>query len=263
MSEQDSEQDRAADPFRFEDGGLLARYEAAAGRARTGQAKKDSAVPDLLCPAVVEVLPVDGAAISLYLGADIAVPVGASDSDAARAESLQFSLREGPCFSAYASRRPTAIPDTAPPRSPARSSWPNYTAELGRHTPYRAVFAYPLVLDGSAMGSLSVYRRAPGRSGVLADLTAITALTTTYLVEAGTFGGLDGDPGHRWIDAPATEARKRVWVAQGEIMLVNKLNAAEALDVLRAQAYSAGRLVDAVADDIVAGRLPVPVLADQ
>jgi hypothetical protein len=46
-------------------------------------------------------------------------------------------------------------------------------------------------------------------------------------------------------------------------MLVNKLNAAEALDVLRAQAYSAGRLVDAVADDIVAGRLPVPVLADQ
>jgi hypothetical protein len=43
-------------------------------------------------------------------------------------------------------------------------------------------------------------------------------------------------------------------------MKANRLNPAQALDLLRAQAYTAGRLLDAVADDIATGRVPIPVL---
>jgi hypothetical protein len=41
---------------------------------------------------------------------------------------------------------------------------------------------------------------------------------------------------------------------------VNRITPGEAIDLLRAQAFSADRLLDDLAADIVAGRLPVPVL---
>jgi hypothetical protein len=238
----------------------MALFETIAQGAQGASPEDRRLLPDRLCRAVLEVLPVDGAALSVYLGADVTVPIGASDPDAARGEALQFTLREGPCLASYTSRRPVAIPDIDQPRSRARSLWPLYTCELSRHTPYRAVFAYPLLLRGAAVGSLGVYGRGPGSMAAEGDLSAIAALITGSLLQAETLAGLGGEQEHPWIDAPATRARRQVWLAQGLTMKANRVTAAEALDLLRAQAYTAGRLLDDVAGDIVAGRLPIPVL---
>jgi hypothetical protein len=47
---------------------------------------------------------------------------------------------------------------------------------------------------------------------------------------------------------------------QGMIVPANRLTPGQAVDLLRAQACTAGRLLDDIADDIATGRLPVPVL---
>jgi hypothetical protein len=217
-------------------------------------------LPDRLARAVEHVLPVDGTAISVYLGADIVVPVGASTPDAARAEALQFTLHEGPCLASYTSHGPVIIPDINPPQSRDRSRWPTYSAELIRHTPYRAAFAFPLLIGRSAVGSLSLYRRSPGTLHQLRDITAIAELVTDRLLDAEVLAGLDGETEHPWITAPATERRHQVWTAQGMTMIANKITATEALDLLRAHAYTAERLLDDVAGDITDGHLPVPTL---
>jgi GAF domain-containing protein len=218
-------------------------------------------LPERLCRAVVDVLAVDGAAISVYLGGDIAVPVGASDTDATVGEALQFTVREGPCFESYTSRRPVLIGDLHDPASPAWSRWPTYAAQLTQHTAYHGVYAYPLLADGTAFGSLGLYRRAGGIPGSLNDVTVIAARVAAQLLAAELFTGPDGEPVHAWMDGGASSRRRHVWLAQGLILQANRITPGQAIDLLRAQAFTADRLLDDIAADIVTGRLPVPVLA--
>ncbi len=217
-------------------------------------------LPDRLCRAVAEVLDVDGAAISVYLGGDIAVPVGANDAEATMGEALQFTVREGPCFESYTSRRPILIGDLHDPGSSAWSRWPTYAAQLTQHTAYQGVFAYPLLAGGSAFGSLSLYRRTKGTPGYLNDAAVIAERIAVRLLAAETFTGPDEEPAHRWMDGPATNRRRRVWQAQGMVLQGNRITPGQAIELLRAQAFTADRLLDDIAADIVAGRLAVPVL---
>jgi hypothetical protein len=226
----------------------------------------DPGLADRVCRAVVEVLDVDGAAISVYLGGDVAIPVGASDLEATRGEALQFTVREGPCFESYTTREPVLVPDLRDGRSPAWSRWPTYAAQMIEHTPYQGVFAFPLLASTITVGSLGLYRypgapeeRAPlhGDGG---DAASVAARIAVRLLEAERAPGPDGDPQHRWLDGPTGHRRRQVWLAQGFTLQANDLTPGQALDLLRAQAYAADRLLDEVADDIVTGRLPVPDL---
>jgi hypothetical protein len=245
---------------RHSEADLLARFEGSTG----GAAVDGRLLPDQLCRAVVSVLSVDGAAISVYLGDDIAVPIGASDLDATTGEALQFTLREGPCFEAYSSRKPVLLPDLANADSRAWSQWPTYTQQLTRRTSYQGVFAYPLLANGLAMGSLSLYGASRGNAGAVGAVTDIAARVADRLLEAELLASPDGQPEHPWMEGPASRRRRQVWVAQGLTVRTNQLTPGQAIDLLRAQAYAADRLLDDFAADIVAGRLPVPVLeADQ
>jgi hypothetical protein len=239
-------------------GGAVAQFEAAADSSATGEDRH--LLPDRLCRAVAEVLGVDGVAISVYLGADIAVPVGANTVDATLGEALQFTVREGPCFEAYASRRPVLVPDIDQAESPGWSRWPTYAAQLTRHSHYHGVFAYPLLSGGIAMGSLSLYRRGGGQPDNLHDAGLLAARVAEQLLEAELFTGPDGEPAHQWMDGPASRRRRLVWLAQGLTIQANQITPGQALDLLRAQAFTDDRLLDDLAADIVAGRLPVPIL---
>jgi hypothetical protein len=239
---------------------LLSRFEAAVG----GAAGIDpELLPDRLCQAVTDVLGVEGAAISVYLGADIAVPVGANHLTASLGEALQFTLREGPCFEAYRSRLPILMPDVQDPESPAWSRWPTYAAQFTQHTDYRGVFAYPLLANGVAMGSLSLYRRASGQPDHLDDVAVIANQVADRLLAAEVFTSPDSDSGHRWLEGPTSRRRRLVWLAQGLTLQTNRITPRQAMELLRAQAFSADRLLDDVAADIVSGELPIPVLESQ
>lgn len=272
------------------DGGVLARFEAFL--AATADDIDDQLLPDRLCQALVKILTVDGAGISVYLGADAAVPVGASDAQAAMGEALQFTAGEGPCMQAYTTGRPVLIPDIHAATSPARTRWPTYTGALTHHTAYRAAYAYPLTAHTSTLGSLSVYQRTnphtsgagqtgrsarsgdvgpndvgPGDVGpgdVGADVAVMGAIAdriTGRLLQSDTFPSpQDGVVGPGWLDSPTGLRRQHVWTAQGQTAQAANITPGQAIALLRAQAFTTGRLLDDLAEDIATGHLPPPTL---
>jgi hypothetical protein len=226
-----------------------------------GPAGSDRLLPDRLAQAAAQVLDVDGAAISVYLGADVAAPVGSSDETTAIAESLQFTLAEGPCLYSYAKRVPVLLPDVSSSDSRAVSLWPTYVTQLTQRTNYQAVFAFPLLFDSRPLGSLSVYRRRPGTLTAVREVSAVASWVSTRLLNARMFVVQD-EPFPEWLEGPGARRRETVWIAQGLTMQANRLTPAEALQLLRAQAFTADRLVDDLAADIVEGVLPVPDLRE-
>jgi hypothetical protein len=259
MSETDDFDQPQSGPDRPGPDATVARFVASVAASRPTDMADQRQLPDRLCRAAATLLPVDGAAISVYLGADVAVPVGASDPTAAQAEALQFTLGEGPCLQAYTSRGPVLVPDLNHPDPAVSSRWPTYATQLTRLTSYQAAFAFPLLSNGVALGSLSLYRHTAGETGADAVIEAIAARCAGQLMDAELVPDPDGAPEHAWMDGLNAQRRKQVWVAQGRTMYVNRLTPAQALDLLRAQAFAAGRLVDDLAEDIAAGRLAVPV----
>jgi len=238
--------------------GVLARFEMKAAATETDTDQQ--LLPDRLCRAVVDVLGVEGAAISVYVSADIAIPVGANGTHGAMGEALQFTVREGPCFEAYSSRLPIVLTDIHDPDSPAWSRWPTYTAQLTQRTDYHGVFAYPLLSRGTAIGSLSFYRHPGGQPDYLSDVKVIAARVAARLLEAEMYTGPNGEPVYRWMDGPTSRRRRLVWLAQGLTIHANHITPRQAIDLLRAQAFTADRLLDDIAADVLSGRLPVPVL---
>ncbi|HYO19422.1 MAG TPA: GAF domain-containing protein [Dermatophilaceae bacterium] len=125
-----------------------------------------------LCSALSRALPAMGVGVSLlaadnYGGGTLA----ASDSASRVIEELQFTLGEGPCIDAYASRSPILEPDLA---GRGTRRWPGYGLAAQEHG-VGAVFAFPLQVGAARAGALDVYRDAPG------------ALTPDGLAEAFTF----------------------------------------------------------------------------
>ncbi len=236
--------------------GIIERFEKAA--ANRGAVDRDL-MPDQLCRAVVEVLDVDAAAISVYLGGEVTVPVGANDLVASMGESLQFTVREGPCFESYRTRCPVLIADVRDQQSPVWRRWPSYAAALTQNTAFHGVFAYPLVNNGVALGSLGLYRLTSGHPQ---DLGAAAAVATRIadLLSADVFTGADRKPEAHWLDSPTGRRRRLVWQAQGLTAQANRLTPGQAIDLLRAQAYTEDRCLDDLAEDIISGRLPVPDL---
>ena len=238
----------------------VTRFEAAMARADASGDVDEELLPDRLCRAVADSFDVDGTAISVYLGADIAVTVGSNHLAACVSEALQFTVREGPCFEAYGSRRPVLLPDIDSPDSPAWARWPTYLAQFTEHTNYHGVFAYPLLAGGVAIGSLSLFRRAGGRPDHLRDAELVAGRVADRLLTAEVFMGSDSEPIHRWMEGPSSRRRRLVWLAQGLTIQANRITPGQAMELLRAQAYSADRLLDDLAADIVSGEIPVPAL---
>lgn len=87
----------------------------------------------------VELLPVDGASVSLIFGPDRRETLFASNEVVAGIEALQFGLGEGPCFEAARLRSPVLISDL---RATTVTAWPIFAAEAADR-PIGAIFAFP------------------------------------------------------------------------------------------------------------------------
>lgn len=232
--------------------GLTARFLVAVGE-ETGA---EPLTPDVLARAVVRVLPVDAAGLSV-LSPALRVPLGASSVDAERAEVLQTSLGEGPCLDAAHLQAPVALE-----LDELAARWPVYTAELTRQTPFRAVAAVPLRIPAQdAYAALDLFVTAPRFRTplVLSELDqqvgAPTAALLTTCVAQGLVLGAAGSASS-WSSTPAGR-RHHVWVAIGMVMAAQPKPARDALSLLRARARALDLSLDDLADELTSRRLPL------
>ncbi len=216
-----------------------------------------------LCRAAVRSLPASGVGLSV-MGEPGTQGVLAASSTATRLiEELQFTLGEGPCRDAYATRRPVLVPDlsgavqlTAPHQRAAGDAgqrWPGYAPAV-QDLGVRAVFAFPLQVGAGRLGVLDVYREAP-------EALSPPALTRALgFAEVAVMTLLDGQAGAAAGRVPegfgdALGDRLVVHQAQGMVMVQLGVPIEEAMVRLRARAYATDRRIADLATDVVARRI--------
>jgi signal transduction protein with GAF and PtsI domain len=202
-----------------------------------------------VCGAAVLALPASGAGVSVMTGEGRLGFAAASDVSSEQLEDLQFTLGEGPCIDAYATRRPVLVPDLT---DAVIRRWPMYVPAVHERG-VRAVFAFPLQVGAGRLGVLDVFR---DRSGQLTEEELAQALT---FAEIAVMMVLDGQERAPSGGAPAgldnAQGFLEISQAQGMIMVQLGVTITEALVRLRAYAYAEGRTVADVARDVVARRI--------
>ncbi|MEV6000230.1 GAF and ANTAR domain-containing protein [Streptomyces griseomycini] len=208
-------------------------------------------VPGRLCAVAVELLPVDGASVSLRSDG-MPVQLGASSTHAAYLAQLQATLGDGPCRRALQTRAPVLVRDLA--AGPCAHRWPVF-AQQALDAGVRAVYALPLGSDSVCVGTLDLYRGTPG--GLTDDQLRVARLVAGVMTVAlmalphGEEHELqDGEP---WLSGLAADQDK-VYQAVGMIMAQLGVGADEALARLRGDAFAHGRTALDVARDVVAHR---------
>jgi hypothetical protein len=201
-------------------------------------------LPLALVRACVQVLPVDGAGVSMT--ESLRVPLAASDAVVARAERLQTTLGEGPCLSA-ASEEAALMAD----REQLQRRWPFFFSELTGTTPYLSVASIPLRLSGGqAFGAMDLYSTDPAgdRFGPLEAIeAAVAGPAAVLLMDAPQRLSPSGVTMPVWLDNDPVNQRMDVWVAVGLMMAGVGLGNDDALAALRGYAYSHALSLDEVA----------------
>lgn len=214
-------------------------------------------LPERLARACRDVLPVDGAGISLFFAADRRLPLGASDDESAEVERLQFTVGEGPCLSSHAEGRAVLADEAA-----IRSRWPAFHDDMVARTAVRGVVSLPLGDQFRDMGVLDLYLVPPRDVEGLdmgAALTVADEVTAALrATNAPTSAVADGPA---WLDAPAAERRSLVWQAIGFVNMGLGLTSPDALALLRAHAYSEAMAVDDLAALVLDRAVPLERLA--
>src|ERR1700712_5697195 len=120
---------------------------------------------DQLCRACVELLDVDGAALSLWLEGDARGTIGASGDLSRRLDELQFTFGEGPCVDAVRQGQTVLVEDLDDLDDGAGTRWPAFTG-AALETGVAAVFALPVQIAATSFGALDLFRR---RTGALSE----------------------------------------------------------------------------------------------
>jgi hypothetical protein len=231
---------------------IAGRFEAALDGADVPGLRGPELLPVRLAQACARTLRVDGAGLSLLDAAQQRVPLGASSEEAAAAERLQFTVGDGPCMTAQATRQPVfAVEDDL------RRRWPVFTDLLIGSTPYRAVVALPLQPALAGAGAIDLYFRHSDDVPELDvfEALAVGELVSSALSEAAVWSTWSPAEGPDWLQGPAPRRRAAVWEAMGKVGVELEMDAPAALDLMRAAAYGSARTIEDVAADLLSGAL--------
>ena len=203
-----------------------------------------------LCEVAAEIASMSGAGIMLMAGEVNQGSLCSSNKVSASIEDFQYTLGEGPCVDAYTRNEPVLEPDLA---DPVTARWIAFSP-LALQAGARAVFGFPIKTGHVRLGALNLYRDAPGelRADQLADslvMAAGAARAVVALQAPATPGALPSQ-----LEGVAS-LRAAVHQATGMVSAQLGVSVAEALVRIRAFAFSAGRTVDEVAQEIVARQL--------
>jgi hypothetical protein len=177
--------------------------------------------------------------------------ITATDGPATTMEDLQQALGEGPCLDASRDGRPVLQSDLA---ATGTSRWPGFTAGA-LQAGIAAVFAFPLQVGAIQLAVLDLYRNTTGPLDrlQLAEALAFAEAATTILLQL-QHTSPPGQPLHPEL-SEAVDGRREVYQAAGMITVQAAVSLAEALLLLQAHAFSAGRPMLEVAQDVVARQL--------
>jgi hypothetical protein len=206
-----------------------------------------------LCAPFLSVVPVTGASVSLLAGGAVQATMCASDLTAARLDEIQFDIGEGPCWDALSTRRPVLMPDLGN----TDSDWPLFFDALVGDplgASVRSVFAFPLFVGSLDIGAVDLYSTSTGplQHSQVTDATELAGLAAWQVLRrilADHESGVDVEV------EPTTGNRREVHQATGMVLAQLGVSAEDALLLLRAHAFSTGRSVAEVANDVVERRL--------
>lgn len=216
-------------------------------------------LPEQLCAACSTTLGLVGAGIALMTDAGHQGVLGASGEVATSLEDLQYELGEGPSLDASRRNGPPLHADLV---AGVMSLWPGF-GPAAWAAGVRAVFALPLQVGAVRLGSLCLYRSAPGpldeddRATALAYADA--ALAVLLFLQA------QGSPGsvlHPTLREPL-DYRAEVHQATGFLSVQASVGLTEALLLLRAHAFASDRPLLEVARDVLAGRTRIPFVGTE
>jgi hypothetical protein len=215
---------------------------------------RGASAADRLCRACVDLLEVDGAALSLFVDGAINGTLGASGAQARLFDELQFTFGEGPCLDSVARRAPVLAMDLA---DPSEVRWPVFRPAILAQR-IRGVFTLPVLIGGQCGGALDLFRFEPG---VLSGPELAGAFVAANLAELpvldllGDYQAATDDPDSGAWTELAGLSRIEVGQATGMLIAQLEVGPADALLRLRAHAYATGRTAVDVARDIITHRL--------
>jgi GAF domain-containing protein len=186
-----------------------------------------------------------GAGIMFITESGYLAYVAASDEAGRQLEEAQSSAGQGPCYESYVYAREVLSSDVH-----TDGRWPELRARLSRQV--RAVAGTPILLGGSPVGTLNVYRDEPvewDKSDINA-LTAYSGLVAEVLAAAlaAQERGIVADQLQYALDYRVVIER-----AVGYLMGAHHLDAVTAFDLLRKRARDSRRRVAEVATDVLGG----------
>ncbi|MFC6881394.1 MULTISPECIES: GAF and ANTAR domain-containing protein [Actinomadura] len=197
---------------------------------------------------VHELLGYDGAGIMLIDEHERLLYVAASNEAGRSLEQAQANAEQGPCHDTYVQGRMVSTKDV---RADAR--WPQLAAVLDERV--RAVAGAPILLGGSPVGTLNVFRSEPGEWDD-ADVAALRA----YADLAGELVTAALSSQEHSVTAAqlqyALDYRVVIERAIGYLMATHRIDAVSAFNRLRRQARDSRRRVADLAAEILDGTAP-------
>jgi hypothetical protein len=209
-----------------------------------------------LCSTFLELLPVDGASVSVFDSLGRQSTVCTSGPVIAKIEELQFDLGEGPQWDALRTGTLVLVPHL----ERARERWPVFAGaalEVGA----AALFAFPMRMGAVTVGVVGLYCALPGDL-IEADLSAAVRqshrITRRAVAQALRSADHDADD-----EQPASPAlRREVHQATGMVLVQLDTDATEAFARIRGYAFASGLTVQQVARQVVTRELDFRDLGD-
>lgn len=198
-----------------------------------------------LCAPFLTVLPVTGASVSVLATPAALSTMCATDDFAASLDELQFDLGEGPGWDALRSRQPVLDSQFA---VDGHVRWPLFGAAASGSI-LRGIYAFPLAVGSLELGAIGLYSTAPT---VLSDSEIAGASALAETVSWQVLRRIVSD------DEPVEESsysRREIHQATGMVLAQLDVSAEDAILLLRAHAFSSGRSVKEIANDVVERRL--------
>jgi GAF domain-containing protein len=195
--------------------------------------------------AVRSVFGYGGAGIMCITASGYLSYVAASDEAARQLEEAQASAGKGPCYESYVYAREVVSSDLH-----TDSRWPELRTRLSAQV--RAVAGIPILLGGSPVGTLNVYRD----ESVEWDKSDINALAAYSGLIADVLGTALAAQEHSIVAEQlqhALDYRVVIERAVGYLMGTHHLDAITAFDVLRRRARDSRRRVADVATELLGG----------